>query len=120
MLPLLSDLAGAPERTNQETLDALAARSNLSDDERSQVLPSGKQTVFATALLGLSPTLSALGSSIPHNVVFIESQTSVARYLLAAPYASTSNSWIAFRGLAGSGRPPDNPKNSRYPRILTR
>jgi len=46
MLPLLSDLAGAPERTNQETLDTLAAISNLSDDERSQLLPSGKQTVF--------------------------------------------------------------------------
>lgn len=46
MLPLLSDLAGAPERTNQETLDTLAASSNLTDDERSQLLPSGKQTVF--------------------------------------------------------------------------
>jgi restriction system protein len=52
-------------------------------------------------------------------VVFIESQTSVARYSLAAPYASTSNSWIAFRGLAGSRRPRNNPKNSRYPQVLT-
>lgn len=46
MLPLLCDLAGDTERTNQQTLDALAASSNLSDDERSQLLPSGKQTVF--------------------------------------------------------------------------
>lgn len=46
MLPLLSDLAGSTERTNQETLDALAVNSNLSNDERTQLLPSGRQTVF--------------------------------------------------------------------------
>lgn len=46
MLPLLRDLAGDTERNNQDTLDALAASSNLSDDERTQLLPSGRQTVF--------------------------------------------------------------------------
>jgi restriction system protein len=46
MLPLLTYLAGDTERTNQETLDALAASSNLSDDERTQLLPSGRPTVF--------------------------------------------------------------------------
>lgn len=46
MLPLLTYLAGDTERTNQETLDELAASSNLSDDERSQLLPSGRPTVF--------------------------------------------------------------------------
>jgi restriction system protein len=46
MLPLLTYLAGDTERTNQETLDALAASSNMSDDERTQLLPSGRPTVF--------------------------------------------------------------------------
>lgn len=46
MLPLLTYLAGDTERTNQETLDELAASSNLSDDERTQLLPSGRPTVF--------------------------------------------------------------------------
>lgn len=46
MLPLLTYLAGDTERTNRDTLDALAASSNLSDDERTQLLPSGRPTVF--------------------------------------------------------------------------
>lgn len=46
MLPLLTYLAGDTERTNQDTLNALAASSNLSDEERMQLLPSGRPTVF--------------------------------------------------------------------------
>lgn len=46
MLPLLGDLASDTERSNQDTLDALATSANLSDDERTQLLPSGQQTIF--------------------------------------------------------------------------
>jgi restriction system protein len=46
MLPLLHHLADGAERNNQETLDALAKEFNLTDAERTQLLPSGNQTVF--------------------------------------------------------------------------
>lgn len=46
MLPLLVDLASDSQRKNQDTLDALATSANLSDDERTQLLPSGQQTIF--------------------------------------------------------------------------
>jgi restriction system protein len=46
MLPLLRHLADGTERSNQETLEALAREFNLTEDERIQLLPSGKQTVF--------------------------------------------------------------------------
>ncbi|MDX2042664.1 MAG: restriction endonuclease [Acidobacteriota bacterium] len=46
MLPLLRHLADGAERTNQESFDALAQEYNLTNAERAQLLPSGRQTVF--------------------------------------------------------------------------
>ena len=46
MLPLLRHLADGAEHNNQDTVDALATQFNLTDAERAQLLPSGKQTVF--------------------------------------------------------------------------
>ncbi len=46
MLPLLRHLADGAARKNQETIDALSKEFNLTDAERSQLLPSGQQTVF--------------------------------------------------------------------------
>lgn len=46
MLPLLKHLADGSERTNQETVDALAKEFNLTDSELAQLLPSGQQTIF--------------------------------------------------------------------------
>ncbi|MBI1765391.1 MAG: restriction endonuclease [Acidobacteria bacterium] len=46
MLPLLRHLSDGVERINQETIDALANEFNLTDAERTQLLPSGQQTVF--------------------------------------------------------------------------
>ncbi len=46
MLPLLRHLADGAERNNQESLDALGNEFSLSDVERTQLLPSGQQTIF--------------------------------------------------------------------------
>ncbi len=46
MLPPLKQLGDGEEHTNQETADALAREFGLTDEERSQLLPSGSQTVF--------------------------------------------------------------------------
>jgi restriction endonuclease Mrr len=46
MLPLLKQLGDGEEHTNQETADVLAREFDLTDEERSQLLPSGSQTVF--------------------------------------------------------------------------
>ena len=46
MLPLLNHLAEGSERTNQETVDALAKEFNLTESELAQLLPSGQQTIF--------------------------------------------------------------------------
>ncbi len=46
MLPLLRHLSDGAERTNQETIDALANEFRLTEAELTQLLPSGQQTVF--------------------------------------------------------------------------
>ena len=46
MLPLLQHFADGEEHANQETLDALARGLQLTEAERGQLLPSGKQTIF--------------------------------------------------------------------------
>lgn len=46
MLPLLRHLADGRERSNQETLEALAEEFGLSQEERQELLPSGRQPIF--------------------------------------------------------------------------
>jgi len=46
MLPLLRHLQDGRERTNQETLEALAQEFGLTEQEREELLPSGRQPVF--------------------------------------------------------------------------
>ncbi len=46
MVPLLRFFGDGKEHVNQETSDAMAAEIGLSEEERAQLLPSGKQTVF--------------------------------------------------------------------------
>lgn len=46
MLPLLRHLADGAEHDNQDTADTLASQFNLTDAERTQLLPRGKQAVF--------------------------------------------------------------------------
>jgi restriction system protein len=46
MLPLLCHLQDGRERTNQETLEALAQEFGLTEQEREELLPSGRQPVF--------------------------------------------------------------------------
>lgn len=46
MLPLLQICGDAKEHTNQETYERLADQFSLSDEDRSKLLPSGRQTIF--------------------------------------------------------------------------
>lgn len=46
MLPLLAFSADQKEHLKREAVEALATQFNLSDEEKSQLLPSGKQVVF--------------------------------------------------------------------------
>lgn len=46
MLPLLRHLQDGRERSNQETLEALAQEFGLTEEEREEQLPSGRQLVF--------------------------------------------------------------------------
>jgi restriction system protein len=46
MRPLLEHLSDGAEHSSEDTLDALAAKFQLSDEDRAQLLPSGKQKVF--------------------------------------------------------------------------
>ena len=46
MLPLLSELADGQEHKLQDLYVVLAQKANLSDDDKNELLPSGKQRVF--------------------------------------------------------------------------
>jgi len=46
MLPLLKSLSDMKEHTFRETVDKLAMEFNLTDEERKELLPSGRQPVF--------------------------------------------------------------------------
>jgi restriction system protein len=46
MLPLLVHLRDGQEHSNQDTLKALAEQFHLTEEERSQLLPSGQQPIF--------------------------------------------------------------------------
>lgn len=46
MLPLLQYAADGVEHTNRDTIEQLAERFGLSEDDRKEMLPSGKQRVF--------------------------------------------------------------------------
>lgn len=50
MLPLLRHLSDGQEETRQATQDVLAAHFQLTQDERAQRLPSGKQSVFGNRI----------------------------------------------------------------------
>ncbi|MFQ5631502.1 MAG: winged helix-turn-helix domain-containing protein, partial [bacterium] len=46
MLPLLKHLGDGKVRSTQETLDVLAEKFDLSEEERKELLPSGQQPIF--------------------------------------------------------------------------
>jgi len=50
MLPLLKHLGDGQERSNQETFDDLADEFNLSEEERKELLSSGRQPVFTNRI----------------------------------------------------------------------
>lgn len=47
MLPLLEHLGDEGEKATRETLDALADRFNLTEEEKKELLPSGQQPIFS-------------------------------------------------------------------------
>jgi len=50
MLPLLKHLSDAKEHPNQETVDALSKEFQLSEEERTRLIPSGQQSVFTNRI----------------------------------------------------------------------
>ncbi len=61
MRPLLEHLRDEGDHTNQETASVLADRFHLSDHERSQLLPSGKQSLFTNRLAWAKSHLKQAG-----------------------------------------------------------
>jgi restriction system protein len=58
---LLQHLADGAERSNQETLDALAGHFGLTAAERAELLPSGKQAVFTNRVAWAKSHLKQAG-----------------------------------------------------------
>jgi len=61
MLPLLKHLSDGKEHSNQETLKNLAEHFKLSDDELTQLLPSGPQPLFTNRIAWAKSHLKAAG-----------------------------------------------------------
>ncbi len=61
MRPLLEHMADGREHPNDETLEALAQQFALTSDERAQLLPSGKQTIFVNKVAWAKSHLKAAG-----------------------------------------------------------
>ena len=62
MRPLLEHLAAGRERPNRETLEAMARRFNVTDEERARLLPSGKQPVFVNRVAWAKSHLKGAGA----------------------------------------------------------
>lgn len=61
MLPLLVHLRDGQEHANQETLKALAEQFRLTEEERTQLLPSGQQPIFTNRGAWAKSHLKAAG-----------------------------------------------------------
>jgi restriction system protein len=61
MRPLLEHLASGSAKPNQETLEAMAKRFALTEDERAELLPSGKQPVFVNRVAWAKSHLKGAG-----------------------------------------------------------
>jgi restriction system protein len=61
MRPLLQHLSDGADHTNQETASALVDEFHLSEDEQSQLLPSGKQSVFTNRVAWAKSYLKQAG-----------------------------------------------------------
>jgi len=61
MLPLLRHLADTQEKSSQETFDALAEVFGLSEQEKSELLPSGNQPIFMNRIAWAKTYLKKTG-----------------------------------------------------------
>src|SRR5262245_9328879 len=61
MRPLLAHLTDGVDHSNQETASVLADQFHLSKDERTQLLPSGKQSVFTNRVAWAKSHLKQAG-----------------------------------------------------------
>src|SRR5262250_1418420 len=61
MLPLLVHLSDGNEHSNQETLNSLADHFELTEQERTELLPSGLQPVFTNRIAWAKTHLKAAG-----------------------------------------------------------
>jgi restriction system protein len=61
MRPLLEHLSDGADHSNQETASVLADQFHLSEDERTQLLPSGKQSLFTNRVAWAKSHLKQAG-----------------------------------------------------------
>lgn len=61
MRPLLEHLADGATRPNHETLEAMTTRFRLTEEERAELLPSGKQPVFVNRVAWAKSHLKGAG-----------------------------------------------------------
>jgi len=61
MRPLLQDLSDRLDHSNQETVSVLAEEFRVSEEERNQLLPSGKQSVFTNRIAWAKSHLKQAG-----------------------------------------------------------
>ena len=61
MLPLVEALANGQEQTMRQLTESLADRSHLTEAERSELLPSGQQTIFSNRVAWSKSHLKAAG-----------------------------------------------------------
>ena len=61
MLPMLKLASDGAERSSAELREQLADQFDLSDEERSELLPSGRQAVFANRVAWASVYLQKAG-----------------------------------------------------------
>jgi restriction system protein len=115
MLPLLEHLSDGKEHLNQETLDALAQRFGLSDEELTELLPSGTQTVFVNRVAWAKTHMKMAGLlDAPKRAVY--QITNCGRELLASnPQTINMNTlmeypeYVEFRTRKRKGKKPEHP-----------
>lgn len=119
MLPLLQCLQQAGEMKTVDLVDAMATHFNLSPEERSRMLPSGKQTVIANrthwAVAYLSKTCLIERTRRAHYRLAQRGAEILATkpQRIDLKYLSRFSELAIFRGTAGNEREQEAPEISR-------
>lgn len=110
LLPLLQSLADGDERAMGELRDVVAAALKLTPEARSELLPSGRQTVFANRL-GWAKTYLEKAGLLETTRRGVYRVSAEGRALLASRPDSISNATLgrypSFRSFVGRDGAPD-------------